>query len=140
VTRTIDIEEPETAAQGEKVPKAIVAVNAGSSTLKFSIFHVRGSELELESHGEFDLRHASVRSPRGATALRSRTCHVVTARSWIMTPRSITWWGFCASGSGGTVSSGSENRVGEVNPNSSGRSDVFANRIILAAVLLCGSV
>jgi acetate kinase len=36
------------------VANAIVVLNAGSSSLKFSVFLLLGSELELELHGQIE--------------------------------------------------------------------------------------
>lgn len=62
---------PQRERSREKMADAIVVVNAGSSSIKFSLFVTRSSDLELELHGQIEVYsepHFTVKKHDGATA------------------------------------------------------------------------
>ena len=51
---------------------AIVVLNAGSSSVKFSVFLMQGSELELNLHGQIEEINARLADDAGDQAARGR--------------------------------------------------------------------
>ena len=79
------------------MPNAIVVLNAGSSSIKFSLFLERGETLEPDVRGQieglFTKAHFVSKAPDGT--VKAETILARWGSSWGMTERSTIWSPIC---------------------------------------------
>ena len=110
---------------------AIAVLNAGSSSLKFSLFAGATAELELDRArpGRGPLHRAALRREGSARARSSARSPGATASSSATTARSITWSPSCAPSSASTASSASA--IASCTAGSSTRAPVRVDATVL---------